>query len=57
MNGILYGMERVGWGHVPFVAMETEGADSLNLCVREGKWESLNEITRLGCVLTRITLN
>lgn len=46
MNGILQGMDKVGWGRVPFVAMETRGADSLNACVREGKWVSLDKITR-----------
>lgn len=47
MNGTLLGMERVGWGNVPFVAMETQGADSLNACVRAGNWVALDEITRL----------
>ena len=47
MNGTLLGMERVGWGNIPFVAMETQGADSLNACVRAGNWVTLDEITRL----------
>lgn len=46
MNGVLEGLHRVGWDTIPVLAMETEGADSLNACVKAGKWVSLDKITR-----------
>ena len=46
MNGVLEGMHRIGWEKVPVVAMETEGADSLAACIREGQWTELDDITR-----------
>ena len=46
MNGVLEGMHRVGWAHIPVLAMETQGADSLNACVKAGKWVALDQITR-----------
>ena len=47
MNGLLHGMHQCGWSQVPFVAMETKGADSLNACVKAKKWVELDGITRL----------
>ena len=47
MNGVLEGMHRVGWGLVPLLAIETEGAHSLNACAEAGKWVELEKITRL----------
>lgn len=46
MNGVLEGLHRVGWVSVPVLAMETQGADSLNACVKAGEWVALNEISR-----------
>ena len=48
--GVCQGLHQVGWGHVPVVAMETVGCDSLNYCVREKQWSQLSDITRLPCV-------
>ena len=52
--GICQGLHQVGWGHVPVVAMETVGCDSLNHCVREKQWAQLSDITRLPCVYAYI---
>ena len=46
MNGVLSGMQRVGWTAVPVLAMETEGAHSLNASAQAGKWVELDKITR-----------
>lgn len=46
MNGVLEGLHRVGWANVPLLAMETQGADSLNACVKAGDWVALDKITR-----------
>lgn len=46
MNGVLEGLHRVGWVSVPVLAMETQGADSLNACVKAGEWVALDEISR-----------
>ena len=48
--GMCQGLHQVGWGHVPVVAMETAGCDSLNRCVREKQWTELPDITRCLCV-------
>ena len=45
MNGVLSGMHKVGWTDVPILAMETEGADSLNACAQAGQWVELDDIT------------
>ena len=50
--GVCQGLHQVGWGHVPVVAMETVGCDSLNYCIREKQWTELSDITRLPCVYT-----
>ena len=54
MNGVLEGLHRVGWAHVPLLALETQGADSLNACVKAGQWVALDEITRLKYTCTVI---
>ena len=46
MNGVLAGMHKVGWTDAPVLAMETEGAHSLNACVQAGKLDELDEIKR-----------
>ena len=51
MNGVLTGMHRAGWTDVPLLAMETEGARSLNACAEAGKWVELDDITRYHMIL------
>lgn len=46
MNGVLEGLHRVGWPHIPVLAVETHGADSLNACVKAGEWVALDQISR-----------
>ena len=46
MCGVLEGMHRLGWDKVPLVAVETEGAASLNACANTGEWVELDDITR-----------
>ncbi len=43
------GMERVGWGDVPVLALETVGADCFNQAVKAAKLVTLPAITR--CVI------
>ena len=43
--GVVEGLNRVGWKDVPILAMETEGANSLNAAVSAGKLFSLPAIT------------
>lgn len=45
LAGIAHGMEKVGWNHVPIVAMETYGADSFNKAVKAGRAVKLEKIT------------
>ena len=54
MNGVLEGMHRVGWASVPLLAIETEGAHSLNACVEAGQWVELDDITSIArCLGTK----
>lgn len=46
LNGVLLGMQKVGWSDVPCVAMETEGADCLNASLKAGKLVTIPDITR-----------
>lgn len=46
MNGILHGLYEIGWNHVPLLAMETIGAESLNACVKANDWVEIPSITR-----------
>ncbi len=39
-------MDRVGWGQVPILAVETVGADCFNQAVAAGKLVTLPAITR-----------
>ena len=59
MNGVLAGMQRVGWTAVPVLAVETEGAHSLNACVKANRWVELDKITRYvtGCKQLFTTLH
>lgn len=49
--GIVQGMDRNGWGDVPVLAVETEGADSLALSLREGRLATLPGITSIATTL------
>lgn len=54
LNGIMQGLEGLSWpaGRKPRVlAVETEGADSLNLCVRTGEHATLEAITSIATSL------
>jgi L-serine/L-threonine ammonia-lyase len=54
MNGVLEGMARVGWTQVPLLAIETQGAHSLNACVTAGEWVELDDITSIArCLGTK----
>ncbi|MGH0142335.1 UNVERIFIED_CONTAM: hypothetical protein FKN15_039230 [Acipenser sinensis] len=46
--GVVQGLRAVGWQDVPIIAMETEGAHSLNAAVQAGELVTLPEITREG---------
>lgn len=53
--GVIQGMQRVGWGHIPVVAMETEGADCLNVSLRENKVATIPAITSSAKSLGALT--
>lgn len=44
--GVLEGMQDVGWSHVPLLAIETRGADSLASSVQANQVVTLPGITR-----------
>lgn len=46
LNGVLLGMQKVGWSDVPCVAMETEGADCLNASLKAGTLVTIPDISR-----------
>ncbi|XP_046907098.1 serine dehydratase-like [Hypomesus transpacificus] len=43
--GVVEGMREVGWGSVPILAMETEGAHCFNAAVKTGRIVTLPDIT------------
>lgn len=52
LNGIMAGLEAHQWARKPRVlAVETAGADSLNLCARTGQHASLDAITSIAVTL------
>ncbi|XP_076010408.1 L-serine dehydratase/L-threonine deaminase-like [Genypterus blacodes] len=51
LNGVILGLRSVGWGDVPVIGMETQGADSLNATVKAGKLVTLPEITSIASTL------
>jgi L-serine/L-threonine ammonia-lyase len=51
MCGVLEGLHKVGWGDVPVIAVETEGAASFAASVREGKVVRLKEINTVATSL------
>ena len=50
-SGIQLGLEARGWGHVSVLAMETEGAESLAMSLKEGKLVTLPAITSIATSL------
>lgn len=48
LAGVAAGLEKVGWLHVPIVAVETRGADSFYAAVRAGKLVTLSDITSVA---------
>ncbi len=49
--GVIEGLRRNGMETVPVLAVETSGADSLSLCVRENRLCALEEITSIATTL------
>ena len=49
--GVLQGLQRNGWGHVPVLAAETEGADSLSQALAAGERITLPSITSVATSL------
>ncbi|XP_069848074.1 L-serine dehydratase/L-threonine deaminase [Dipodomys merriami] len=49
--GVVQGLQEVGWGDVPIIAMETIGAHSFHVATREGKLVSLPRITSVAKAL------
>lgn len=56
MVGVSQGMEAVGWGHVPILAMETVGADCFNAAVKAGHLVTLPAITSIAKCLGALTV-
>ncbi|ELT91669.1 hypothetical protein CAPTEDRAFT_148319 [Capitella teleta] len=54
--GVAQGMRRVGWEHVPILAMETVGADCLNAAVKADRVVTLPNITSLAKCLGSLTV-
>ncbi|KAG7264888.1 hypothetical protein CRUP_007327, partial [Coryphaenoides rupestris] len=57
LNGVVEGLRRAGWADVPVVAMETDGAHSLNAAVRAGRLVTLPEITSIATTLGLATVS
>ncbi len=51
MCGVIEGLRRNGWGHVPVVAVETRGADSLAQALAAGERVTLPAITSIATSL------
>ena len=51
LSGVLQGLHRNGWGHIPVVAVETQGADSLAQSVAAGQRITLAAITSVATSL------
>ena len=49
--GVAEGLQRNGWGHVPMIAVETEGADSLSQSLSANKRVALPAITSIATSL------
>lgn len=46
--GVMQGLEQLGWSHVPVLAVETRGADSLHQALQTGELVTLSEITSIA---------
>ena len=46
LNGVVQGLQSSGWGDVPVIAVETNGADSFAAACKAGKLVTLPDITR-----------
>ena len=46
--GVCLGMEKVGWGHIPVIAVETDGANSFAAAQRAGKPVTIDGITSIA---------
>lgn len=51
MSGVLQGLQRNGLGHVPLIAVETEGAASLHAAMKAGELVTLPAITSIAGTL------
>lgn len=51
LSGVAEGLHRNGWGHVPILAVETEGAASFHQSVEAGQRVELEEITSIATSL------
>uniref|UniRef100_A0A8C7Z8R3 L-serine ammonia-lyase n=1 Tax=Oryzias sinensis TaxID=183150 RepID=A0A8C7Z8R3_9TELE len=51
LNGVVEGLRRVNWADVPIVAVETDGAHSLNAAIKAGKLVTLPVITSVATTL------
>nr|KAF6282777.1 serine dehydratase [Myotis myotis] len=53
--GVVQGLQEVGWGDVPIIAMETKGAHSFHVATSVGKLVPLDQVTSVAkalCVRT-----
>jgi L-serine/L-threonine ammonia-lyase len=57
LNGVVEGLQAVGWGDVPVVAVETEGADSFAAACKAGKLVTLPAITSIAKCLGAKTIS
>jgi L-serine/L-threonine ammonia-lyase len=46
--GVMLGLDKLGWTHVPVLAMETKGADSLHQSLNKGHLTTLPAITSIA---------
>jgi len=51
LSGVAEGLHRNGWGHVPIIAVETQGAESLHQSVAAGQRVELAHITSIATSL------
>ncbi len=51
LSGVAEGLDRNGWGHVPIVAVETEGAASFHAAFKAGHAVQLDQITSIATSL------
>jgi L-serine/L-threonine ammonia-lyase len=56
LSGLLLGMDETGWGDVPVLAVETEGADSFSQAMWAGELVTLPGITSIATTLGARTI-